>query len=107
MHKAVKNISNEKTPEQLQKYIPEFLIDRKQELSSMKTSFENENYEEIRKISHKWKSFCGPYGFDGLGELAIELEKNAASKNKENVSNLLEVIELYLVKKEEVLKLDE
>ncbi len=92
-------ISEEKASPGLEKFAKEFFQDRCSELSLMQESLKRKDFEGIRKVAHKWKGFCTPYGFHYLENLSQEVEKVASEKDFVKISSLLEEISSYLEEK--------
>lgn len=97
------DIEDEKPNPGLEKFAGEFLSDRQEELNKMKAFLDINDLEAIRKLAHKWKGFCAPYGFQVLELLAQELESNASKGEKNLVDESLNKISDYLVQKEKVI----
>ena len=96
-------IEDEKVTKGLEEYVDEFVEDRTHELESLKISLENDDFESIREVTHRWKGFCAPYGFNFLEKMSLEIEKYISSKDKEQLNNAFKNIESYLILKKEAI----
>lgn len=96
MEKLKKIILSEVVTQGLEGYYDSFLTDRKAELSLMEKDLSSSNYDNIRKISHTWKGFCSPYGFNHLGELALVLEQSAIKSDFASCHEIMKEMALYL-----------
>lgn len=74
----------------------EFLESRREELVLLKASLAAGDFKALEVCGHKWKGFCNPYGFQELGEMAIEMEELAERKSSDSCDALLKRIEEYL-----------
>lgn len=98
------SVENEKASAGLEEYTMEFLEDRLSEFEQMRAFYGNSDMAQVKAMAHKWKGFCGPYGFNLLETLSRDLEMCIENGNLDEVSPLLEKISKYLIKKEAILK---
>ena len=94
---------NEKTDPQLAPFAKEFIQDRREEISALKSK-ESINFEFLSNLVHRWKGFAEPYGFGKLivfGDKLLLEARNSDNDNK--ILNILDEIESYLEFKEEEL----
>lgn len=87
----------------LEPFVQEFYSDRVQELISFKIFLENKDFESVAKLSHQWKSFCEPYGFGNMGEMAKNLEEASKRDDYNSCLSLVNDIEDYLDKKKHLI----
>ena len=90
----------ERPEPELTQFIPEFIQDRRTEVHKIREQLQNDQYQLISSLTHKWKGFAGPYGFGKLVLFAAQLTQESNSKNKIKVASTLDAIEEYLVLKE-------
>ena len=95
------NVKNEKPSPGLEEFCHEFLRDRLSEYQTITRRCEVNDFEQVRKMAHKWKGFSAPYGFNHLEELSTSLEKAASLAEPTKVKALLGEIDLYLKAKME------
>lgn len=89
--------SQRETPEKiLEPFVADFIKDRNQEIAGLEDSLDQNDWEALRKTGHRWKGFCAPYGFGGLEDLSIELEKGAETESQTDCANTLKAIKSYL-----------
>ena len=98
------NIESEKALPGLEEYSKEFLSDRVGELEEMRHFLNTADLEQVRRMAHKWKGFCAPYGFNYLETLSCSLEKTAEKMDAVKSLELINQISEYLIKKENYLK---
>lgn len=94
------NIADEKASPGLEEFSLEFHGDRVQEVNLILELVSKKDLDAVRKIAHKWKGFCEPYGFNFLEELSINLERAAIDKNLSQIENTINDIVSYLKEKE-------
>lgn len=63
---------------------------------ALKASLAANDFKALEDCGHKWKGFCNPYGFQELGEMAIEMEEAAENRSAVLCQSLLKRIEEYL-----------
>lgn len=97
------DIENEKPAPGLEKYTDEFLRDRQSEFEDMRAALVSKDLKRVKELAHKWKGFCGPYGFNHLEVLSESLEKAADELNYDTSTTLVEEISQYLNLKESCL----
>ncbi len=76
----------------------EFLTTRREELVSIKAALALGEFKTLKDFGHKWKGFCNPYGFQELGEMAIEMEEAAENRLTDVCQAILIRIDEYLGK---------
>ncbi len=81
----------------------EFYEDRLKEFESLKQHMLDSEYENIRKLAHKWKGFCGPYGFKQLEVLSQKLEISSQNKDSAEIKTILQEMSNYLDEKGRIL----
>ncbi|MGE4130899.1 MAG: Hpt domain-containing protein [Bdellovibrionales bacterium] len=77
-------------------YIREFIVDRIAELKLLEESLALRDFEEIRRMAHKWKGICAPYGFATLGELGAGLEEAAVREQDTAVHFFIKEAQVFL-----------
>lgn len=94
--RKIRNPENEIALPGFEVFHEEFLQSRKEELVVIKASFAAGDFKALEDCGHKWKGFCNPYGFQELGEMAIEMEEAAEKRDFDVCNGLLKRIEEYL-----------
>jgi len=94
----------EKPEEGLEDFQKEFLESRSEELKKVHILADQGNFDEISKLSHTWKGFSKPYGFEIMGQLAIILEKSSIDKDLDSLSEVIYNLNAYLDLKRKQLK---
>lgn len=79
-----------------EKFHPEFLKSRREELISLVAALKELDFSVLIGHSHKWRGFSAPYGFQELAVLAEELETEALRKNSQSCELILVKIADYL-----------
>lgn len=74
----------------------EFLKSRREELIGIKSALASEDFKALEDCGHKWKGFCNPYGFQELGEMAVEMEVAAENRSKDQCFLIIKRVEEYL-----------
>ena len=90
-------IESEKVSKGLEEYVDEFIEDRTLELKSLRIFLEEGDLEAIREITHRWKGFCAPYGFNFLEKMSLEIEQYISTSEKDQLEESFKKIESYLL----------
>ncbi|MCB0348910.1 MAG: Hpt domain-containing protein [Bdellovibrionales bacterium] len=90
---------DEKPEEGLEDLVDSFLQSRIAEYELLQSSLSNKDFDTIQSYMHKWKGFCGPYGFGPLAKLSADLEEAAMEQSYDHCEKLLKEIHLYLKKR--------
>jgi signal transduction histidine kinase/CheY-like chemotaxis protein/HPt (histidine-containing phosphotransfer) domain-containing protein len=69
--------------------IEQFNTDGQEMLSGVRSAFEQEDFETLRKRAHALKGTAANISFISMQEVALELEQAAASRNTESLSPLV------------------
>lgn len=65
--KDFKNFTAFEVPEVgLEDYLETFIESRKKDLGEIENSLSEDDYQNVKKILHKWEGYAEPYGFGGL-----------------------------------------
>lgn len=80
----------------LEDLIPGFLAKRQQDIATILTAIQANNYETIRIVGHTLKGIGGGYGFDKLTELGAALELAGKQQEAAKALELAQVMEEYL-----------
>lgn len=80
----------------LESYYQEFRQTRIDELAVMNKALQSNNYQILTEMAHKWKGYAAPYGFGLLGQIAVDLELKAETKEYESCFDLLLEADSYL-----------
>ncbi len=81
----------------LQPFIDEFISDRLTELNSLKSTTEPNKTNDIKSLTHKWKSFFEPYGFGEIMPEVLQLENASLNSDSELYDKLLGDIENFFL----------
>lgn len=65
----------------IQEFVPRFCESRKKDLENISKSLAAGDFAGIAKIAHVIKGVSRPYGFPGLEQLGVDLEKGALAKD--------------------------
>ncbi|MBC77649.1 MAG: hypothetical protein CME64_16710 [Halobacteriovoraceae bacterium] len=69
--KDFKNFTAFEVPEDgLEDYLESFIESREQDLKDIRASLKEDNFQNVKKILHKWEGYAEPYGFGGLRTFA-------------------------------------
>lgn len=98
-------INDEAASPGLENFVFEFYCDRLRELEQMCCFIRRGDLKAIGEISHRWKGYCDPYGFQTLARLGGELEHSCASGEHRRSQLLIKAIASYLELKGKGLKL--
>ncbi len=79
----------------IEKFIPQFLNNTKNDIEALKDSVLNKNFEEMHRMSHSMKGYAKPFGFHYIGELASQIVQAAQEKRLEDAQPLIEELDAY------------
>jgi len=77
----------------MKKFIPQILENTKNDIDALKKSIEEKNFDEIYRMAHSMKGYAKPFGFNELGDLAIQIQDAAKEKSFDDVCELAEAID--------------
>lgn len=80
----------------LKDIIPGMLEGWRQEIHIMRQAVNKNDYEAVRKISHKMKGTGGMFGLAGITEMGGGLETAAINMNKEGMEKNLRMLTSYV-----------
>ena len=80
----------------LEGFHQDFLSERRAEFHIIKELLKTFEYKSIAEMTHKWKGFSAPYGFQELALLAESLEAAALNDDFKECEERLMSIEDYL-----------
>ncbi len=96
--RKIRNPENEIPLAGFEVFHDEFLKSRREELIGLKAALAAGDFKALEDCGHKWKGFCNPYGFQELGEMAIEMEGAAKDRSNDSCFLIIKRIEDYLGK---------
>ncbi len=76
--------------------IPEYLDNRKEDITLIENALQNGAYGKIRTIGHSMKESGAGFGFDRITEIGHALEEAALKSNKSNILSSLDDLNDYL-----------
>lgn len=82
--------------EDLADIVPEFLMNRKDEVPNLWAALKKLDYDYIQTIGHRLKGNAGGYGFDQMGHIGAEIEQAAKLKNDPRIEAALKELQNYL-----------
>ncbi|MFA6411263.1 MAG: Hpt domain-containing protein [Syntrophales bacterium] len=88
--------------EDLQDLIPGYLENRLKDITAIRESIAQGDYEAIRSIGHKMKGSGGGYGFDEITNIGREIEESAKIEHREEIIRQMEALKTYLERLEVV-----
>src|SRR5690554_1428319 len=98
------NFTAFETPEEgLEEYLENFLDKRRSDLDEMKTWYEKNDMENVKKILHKWEGFAEPYGFGGLRVFSGQVRASIQLQKPELFEKICTQLQAYLLYKERTL----
>ena len=84
-------------------FIPDFISERFKDLDQLDVFLKNQQWKEVKSITHKWKGFCEPYGFaEMIGHCQV-IEERILNGQHDSFGPLLDEVRSYLLKKKEEL----
>ncbi len=82
-------ISDLSGDEDLIDIIEEFVDELPDRVSAMTTAFEEQNFEELRRLAHQLKGAAGGYGFPSITDSALQVELAADVRNADQATDKL------------------
>jgi HPt (histidine-containing phosphotransfer) domain-containing protein len=97
LENAVNNARKEvRIPPILMDLIPQYLSNRRLEITTLDSALAEKNFETIQSIGHKLKGNAGSYGFYELTALGDALEKAGKEMNLDLAQNTLTTYREYI-----------
>ena len=93
----------EKPEEGLEDFLEDFIVNRRKDVELMADFFEKNQYEDVKKILHKWEGFAEPYGFGGLRHFSSQIRTVIKLHKSELFGKIHQEIKDYLDYKEQSL----
>ena len=95
MPRSGKKITIQVDPD-LKDIIPRFLEIRQEDITSIVSALEDENYKIIVKAGHSMKGAGTGYGFDYITEIGKSIEDAAKEKEAAEIRRCLKKLTVYL-----------
>jgi HPt (histidine-containing phosphotransfer) domain-containing protein len=76
--------------------VPEFLENRREEVSRLEAALSREDYGELAALAHVLKGVGGSLGFDDITRLGREVEKACKSRDGVRVGECVRDLKVYL-----------
>ncbi len=80
----------------IRELIPDFLNNKLVDLYYIQAMIQQNDFDAIRKMGHKWKGSCPSYGFHYLGEVGEQFEILVQNKDYEKLKALVQSLESHL-----------
>lgn len=80
----------------LEELIPEFMENRKDDVTRINQHLQNGEIEEIMRLGHSMKGSGGGYGFDKITEIGAVMEDAANAGNLEEISRANAQLSVFL-----------
>ncbi len=91
-----KNVPQVSIDRKIQKLIPTFLKNKREDSLQLLRTLEAQDFEQLRQQAHTIKGTSWMYGFQELGDLCLELEKAAGAEDRKVTKSIAETIVRYL-----------
>jgi PAS domain S-box-containing protein len=82
--------------EEFRSLMPGFLVNRRQDVESIRRALDEDDFETIRSLGHGMKGAGGCYGFDSISELGEGFERAAHEKSNIEIRKRLAELTSYL-----------
>ncbi|OQX56274.1 MAG: Hpt domain-containing protein [Candidatus Cloacimonas sp. 4484_209] len=76
--------------------IPGFLKNREEDITQITKCLDKNDFETIERLGHSMKGAGAGYGFDGITEIGLTIEKAAKQKDVTAIKKSLKELETYL-----------
>ena len=80
----------------LEELIPKFMENTRKDLEGLHRALDAGDFETVKRLGHSTKGAAFGYGFQGLGEIGLNIETVAPGKNRTQISALIAEMERYL-----------
>lgn len=74
----------------LEDLIPEYMVNRKEDIKTLKKLVTNKESKQIEQLSHKIAGNAGSYGFHEMGIIAKKIEEAAESNQIDTITSLVD-----------------
>lgn len=81
---------------ELEDIVPGYLENRRNDISHIKKSLDEGDYETIRVLGHSMKGSGGGYGFDRITEIGAAIEQAAKKKDSEEIKKQIAELQDFL-----------
>ncbi len=88
----------------LKPLIPDFLANRRQDVTSLLDAIRREDYGSIGRLGHNLKGLGGTYGFHPITDWGAAIEEGARTKDAQRVVVAMEQLDDYLGRVEVIFK---
>ncbi|MEW6730646.1 MAG: Hpt domain-containing protein [Acidobacteriota bacterium] len=76
--------------------IPSFLETRHQDIQTLLSALDQNDYGTVRFLGHLMKGDGGSFGFPPISEIGCLLEEAANNKNREEIRILVQTLNIYI-----------
>jgi HPt (histidine-containing phosphotransfer) domain-containing protein len=76
--------------------VPGFLNNRQKDVRAARSALKRHDHHALWVLAHTMKGLGASYGFDGITEIGIRLEKAALAHDDPNVTRAIDELEAYL-----------
>jgi len=80
----------------LEELMPSFLIKKKTDISELQTAFDNNDFEEVRRLGHKLKGGLSVYGFKTMSEICANIENSAKIRSKGEIKEQIDRLNVFI-----------
>ena len=80
----------------LKEFIPEFLQNRRDDVTALREALERQDWDTIRRIGHRLRGSGGGYGFDAITDIGATLETAAKQPDASLIRTLIDDLATYL-----------
>jgi HPt (histidine-containing phosphotransfer) domain-containing protein len=84
----------------LEEIVPRFLNNRRQDLITLRTSVQHNDWHTIRLLGHRMKGDGGGYGFDAISAIGEALEQAALREDRIAMMQEIERLDDFLARVE-------
>ncbi len=91
----------------LEEIVPDFFEDSREEIRNLNDAYTSKDYKALKDLGHKIKGSSVSYGFKGMSDLGLSIEKAAvANKSFDEIKSLIDEFTFY-VENVEIVYVDE
>ncbi|MDB4965812.1 MAG: gacS [Myxococcales bacterium] len=76
--------------------VPTFLANRRKDVANARAALERRDYHSLWVLAHTMKGLGASYGFDGISDIGVEMERAALSREQAALSRAVDALERYL-----------
>ena len=76
--------------------VPTFLANRRKDAAMARDALKRRDFHSLWVLAHTMKGLGASYGFDGISDIGVEMERAALSREEPALGRAIDALERYL-----------